>query len=642
MEIPDTAPFTPEQRAILNQLLPSMNPAQLQWLLGFAAGIDAALRQDAGAPAALQAQTAGNQALLSTLGQIAPDATATNPGPAPAAAPEPIPLTIAFGSESGNAESLADSTAKEARKRGFVPKVLDMGDTDLATLSKVGHLLIITSTWGDGDPPDNAVSLHSELMGENAPSFKGVQFSVCALGDTSYDKFCQTGKDFDQRLEELGGERLSERVDCDVDFDGPYQAWLEATLESLSQQVGPAPQEALAAAAAPAAAAVAQQVAAAQAPLTQAVVYDRKNPFRSKMKEKILLNGKGSKKEVWHYELSLAGSNITYQPGDSLAVLPYNGKDIVDPVLQAGSFISGSVSIDGGSQMSLGSALANFYDITTLTKNLLEKYNQFAESKKIDRLLADSDEMKAYIEGRQIVDMLEDFPVKQLSAKDFTSILRKLPPRLYSIASSLRAHPEEVHLTVAAVRYNTHGKERKGVASTYLADLVQIDGTVPIYVSPNKSFKLPEDNTTPIIMVGPGTGIAPFRAFVEERQALGATGKNWLFFGDQHYTNDFLYQLEWQDYLKDGLLTKLDVAFSRDQKKKVYVQHRMAENAKELWSWLDSGAYFYVCGDATRMAHDVHEALIDIVEKQGGLARPKAEAYVQQMQKDKRYLRDVY
>lgn len=639
MQIPDTAPFTPEQRAVLNQLLPSLNPAQLQWLLGFAAGIDAALRQDAQGPAALS--NAPTPALGAAAQLLATTAASPEAIPAPqAAAPQNVPVTILFGSESGNAESLSSLTEKELRKRGFNPKVVDMGDTELAALTKAENLLVITSTWGDGDPPDNAVALHSELMGENAPSFKGVKYSVCALGDTSYDKFCQTGKDFDARLEALGAERISPRVDCDVDFDPPYQDWFKAVVSVLGEQLKAAP--AVAAAVAAPVAAMPSLAPVQTVPAINAVVYDRKNPFRSTIKEKILLSGKGSKKETWHYELSLAGSGLAYQPGDSLAIVPINGQDIVEPVLKAGSFIKGSVSVEGGSVMSLGSALASFYDITTLTKNILEKYNQFAESKKIDRLLAEPDKLKAYIEGRQIVDMLEDFPVKSLTAQEFTGILRKLPPRMYSIASSLRAHPEEVHLTIAAVRYHTHGKDRKGVASTYLADLVPVGGHVPVYVAPNKSFKLPEDPSTPMIMVGPGTGIAPFRAFMEERQASGAKGKNWLFFGDQHYTFDFLYQLEWQDYLKDGVLTHLDVAFSRDQKEKVYVQHRMLERAEELWRWIDSGAYFYVCGDASRMAGDVHEALIQIAEKQGGKSRSAAEDYVQSLLKEKRYLRDVY
>ncbi len=638
MQIPDTAPFSEEQRAALNQLLPSLSGSQLQWLLGFAAGLDAALRRDAAGPAALETGKAA--ALLEGQIPLPTPVPATLPSVAAAPAKTPVPLTIVYGSESGNAESLAHRTKKEAAKRGFQAAVVDMSDSDGNQLAKAENLFVITSTWGDGDPPDNAIGLHSEIMGENAPSFQGVRYSVCSLGDTSYDKFCQTGKDFDARLESLGGTRIAPRVDCDVDFEDPYQQWLQAAFDSLSAQTQAEPQTAMVADTLPAVAGA--PVAPVLTTELPAVVYDRKNPFRSPLQERILLNGRGSKKEVWHFEFSLHGSGIGYQPGDSLAVVPVNSRDIVEPVLKAGSFIKGSVSIAGGSQMSLGSALANFYDVTTLTKSVLEKYNGFAESKKIDRLLEDKDALRDYLYGRQIVDMLEDFPVKALTSQEFTGILRKLPPRLYSIASSLKAHPDEVHLTVAAVRYHSHGKDRKGVASTYLADLVTKGDSVPVYITPNKHFKLPQDGDTPIIMVGPGTGIAPFRAFVEERQAVGATGKNWLFFGDQHYTYDFLYQLEWQEYLKDGILTKFDLAFSRDQKHKVYVQHRMLEKAAELWSWIDSGAIFYVCGDANRMAGDVHEALITIAEKEGGKSRSDAESYVDSMLKEKRYLRDVY
>jgi sulfite reductase (NADPH) flavoprotein alpha-component len=282
------------------------------------------------------------------------------------------------------------------------------------------------------------------------------------------------------------------------------------------------------------------------------------------------------------------------------------------------------------------------YDCTSLTKNLAGKYNEIAKSGKLSQLLADGDAFREYLHGRQVVDLLIDFPVQGLPAADFLALLRKMPPRLYSIASSLRAHPDEVHLTVAAVRYQTHGRDRVGVASTYLADRVKVGETVPVYTTANKNFKLPADGDTPIVMVGPGTGVAPFRAFLQERQAVGAKGRNWLFFGDQRFTLDFLYQVEWQEYLKDGLLTRLDVAFSRDQKRKIYVQNRMEERAEELWRWLEEGAFFYVCGDASRMAGDVHEMLIRIVEKCGQKSRGDAEAYVEAMRQTKRYLRDVY
>lgn len=637
MQIPETAPFTDEQKARLNELLPTMTPSQLQWLTGFAAGLETAMFQPG-----LPMGSAPNSLPQGQVRALTSGARPTPPAPAPAVAAKPTPVLIVYGSESGNAEGLAADAKKQAQAKGLTPTVRGMDEVKLADLGAAKNLLVLTSTWGDGDPPDNAIELHSELMSANGSSFSGVNFSVLALGDTSYDKFCQTGRDFDNRIGELGGNRIAPRQECDLDFDEPSQKWLAAVLAALGEQVETAPATAAPAQAASAAADVFSPAPPAYAAAAKPIVYNKKNPFPARLSEKILLSGTGSKKEIWHYEFSLADSGMTYEPGDSLAVTPKNASDAVEAVLGAGKFVKSSVSIDGGSQISLGGALANFYDCTTLTRSVLEKYNKLAESKKIDRLIADSDKLREYLYGRQIADMLEDFPVKSLTGEQFINILRKIPPRLYSIASSLRAHPEEVHLTVASVRYHSHGRERKGVASTWLADSVDLDSTVPSYVAPNKHFKLPADSSTPMIMVGPGTGIAPFRAFLEERQAVDATGRNWLFFGDQHFSYDFAYQLELQDFLKDGVLTKLDLAFSRDQPEKIYVQHRMRENAGELWSWLEDGAIFYVCGDAERMAGDVNEALLEIAGTEGGKSREDAEAWVKQLQKDKRYLRDVY
>ncbi len=375
------------------------------------------------------------------------------------------------------------------------------------------------------------------------------------------------------------------------------------------------------------------------------VVYDKKNPFPSCLKRRVLLNKEGSDKETLHLELCLAGSGLEYRPGDSLAVIPANSPQVVGQVLEAGEFDAGeTVELKGGKTKPLGEALATDLNITGITKNVLKKYNASAQSEKIETLL--NPENKAalddYLRGREVIDMLTDFPVPGLAASDFCGTLRKLLPRLYSIASSPKAHPGEVHLTVAVLRYHSHGRDREGVCSTYTADRVNEGGTMPVFLHYDKNFKLPEDGDTPIIMVGPGTGIAPFRAFVEERAAIGATGKSWLFFGDQHQTTDYLYGDEWERYVGDGKLSRIDLAFSRDQEHKVYVQHRMLEHAAEMYSWLNDGAVFYVCGDASRMAKDVHEALITIAEKEGGKSREDAEAWVKQLHTDKRYLKDVY
>jgi sulfite reductase (NADPH) flavoprotein alpha-component len=376
-----------------------------------------------------------------------------------------------------------------------------------------------------------------------------------------------------------------------------------------------------------------------------AVVYDKKNPFPSTLKRRVLLNKEGSNKETLHLELCLAGSGLEYRPGDSLAIIPANSPQAVGQVLEAGGFDAGeTVELKGGETKPLGEVFATDLNITGVTKNVLKKYNAFAQSGKLESLL-DPDNKAAlddYLGGREVIDMIADFPVPGLAASDFCGTLRKQLPRLYSIASSLRAHPDEVHLTIASVRYHSHGRDREGVCSTYTADRVDEGGTMPVFLHYDKNFKLPEDGDTPIIMVGPGTGIAPFRAFVEERDATGAIGKSWLFFGDQHSATDYLYGDEWERCLADGRLSRIDLAFSRDQEHKVYVQHRMLEHAAEMYSWLSDGAVFYVCGDASRMAKDVHEALITIGEQEGGKSREEAEAWVNQLKADKQYLRDVY
>jgi sulfite reductase (NADPH) flavoprotein alpha-component len=584
--IPETAPFSPEQARALETALNELAPNQRQWLAAF-------------------------------LGQN--DATAAPAGPKPK-------LTVLYGSESGNSETLASDTAKSAKQLGFKAEIVNMSDTTPEKVAQADNLLVLVSTWGEGDPPETAIDFHTAFMAENAPSMKGTRFSVLGLGDTSYEHFCKMGKDFDAQLESLGGERIFARADCDVDYDDTYSAWVDGVLGALVQVAAPA-NSALAA-------------PAAKAP--EPTQYSRKNPFPAELKERVLLNGQGSAKETIHLEFDLEGSGLQYKVGDSLAVIPHNAKDVVDAVLEtSGLDPAEKVSLKEVS-FTLLEALTSQLDLTALSKPVLNRYNEIAQNKELDGIINDSEQLKKFIEGRDLADLMQTFPATELKAQALVESLRKLPPRLYSIASSLKAHEEEVHLTVGVVRYDSHGRARKGVCSTFLADRIQPGETAGVFVTQNKNFKLPDDPEAPIIMVGPGTGIAPFRAFIEERSATEASGKNWLFFGDQHYQNDFLYQLEWQDYLKDGLLTKLDVAFSRDQPHKIYVQDRMNENSKELYQWLEAGAYFYVCGDASRMAHDVDKALHAIVAKEGKLSEEAAVEYVKALKSNKRYLRDVY
>ncbi|MBK1830672.1 assimilatory sulfite reductase (NADPH) flavoprotein subunit [Verrucomicrobiaceae bacterium R5-34] len=586
IKFPAHSPFSPEQQQQLSGMLSSLNPPQVAWLGGFLSGVQS-------------------------------DAAATAQ---PVAAKK---LTVLYGTESGNSEELAEQVFKTAKKKGFKAQIVNMSETTASALKDAGSLLVVVSTWGDGDPPEAAEEFYKDLMSADV-SLDGVEFSVCALGDTGYDQFCETGKQIDTRLEKLGAKRVADRVDCDVDYEESFQQWSDSVWKVLGDAAAPA-------------------VADFAAPVAQ--VYDKKNPFPAEVIDNQLLSGDHSAKETIHLEFSLEGSGFDYEPGDVLAVIPRNAKDVVDAVLKAsGLDADATVDVKGVGNKKLSAALTEDLDITGLSRKIVSAWQQISGSEELAKLLDDAakGEFKDWSYGREIIDLLEEHPAKSVTAQQFVDILRKLPPRLYSIASSPKAHPGEVHLTVAAVRYESHGKSRKGVASTYLADDAKKGTPVSVYVHKNKNFRLPENGDTPIIMVGPGTGIAPFRAFVEERAETQAKGDSWLFFGDQKYNEDFLYQLELQDHLKNGSLSRLDVAFSRDQPEKVYVQHKMLENAKELWQWLEKGAHFYVCGDASRMAKDVHDALLEIIATEGGKSPEEADTYLAALKKDKRYQRDVY
>lgn len=613
--IPDNAPFTPQQTAGLNSLLPSLTADQMRWLSAFFAGYSYATSGTPGA--AIQA----------------PDSAAVMAA-APAAK---VPLTVLYGTESGNSEALADQVRKDLGKRNFKVTMTDMGDIEPKALEKVENLLVIVSTWGEGDPPERATEFYEKFMANGGANLKGTRFSVCGLGDTSYSEFCKMGKDFDVRLESLGGVRLHPRVDCDVDFESDFQKWFDDVVkevEAVTKQVSapaPVPTPGVEVIGSP----------AFGAPLTPA--WSKSNPFQAELLERINLNGTGSAKETLHLEFSLEGSGLTYLPGDSLGIKPRNCPEVVEQLLQASRF-SGQEEVNraDGSAGSLRNVLLEELDSTVLSRRLVQKYGEVTELKSLAPVIADMEGLRTYCDGREIVDLFTEYPAEDLTPQQLAKILRVLPPRLYSIASSLQAHPEEVHLTVGAVRYQTHGRNRKGVASTFLADRIEVGETVPVYVHANNRFRLPEDPERPIIMIGPGTGIAPFRSFIEERAETGAKGKNWLFFGDQRYSYDFLYQLEWQDYLKDGVLSRLDVAFSRDAPEKVYVQHRLQEQSREIYKWLEEGAHIYVCGDASRMAKDVNETLQNIISAEGGMKADDAKNYLTRLAKEQRYLRDVY
>lgn len=613
------SPFSQEQVELLNRLLPSLTESQQIWLTGY---LFARQTSTASVPSdvSLQAisEPAGATELVSIAGQ-------------PAASRE---VTVLFGSQTGNSQRIATGLTRKLEEQGFQVTLAPMNKFKTNGLKKVENLLLVVSTHGEGEPPDNARAFHEFIYSKRAPQLEGLHFSVLALGDTSYEFFCQTGKDFDKRLEELGGQRLSPRVDCDLDYDEPVASWSNQVIGALNERLNTASGTAAAVG------------VTGNAAVTEQSTYSRTNPFKAEVLANLNLNGRGSDRETRHLELSLEGSNLQYEPGDSLGIYPENHPDLVDAIIKEMNWNpSEIVPVNkNGEQGSLRDALLKHYEITALTKPLLTQAAELSTNARLQQLVTpgQEQELKNYANGRDLLDLVQDFGPWQATPSSFVGILRKLPARLYSIASSFKANEDEVHLTVRAVRYEAHGRDRYGVCSVHCAERVQPGDSLPIYIQQNPNFKLPANPEAPIIMIGPGTGVAPFRAFLEEREELGAEGKSWLFYGDRHFVTDFLYQTDWQRMLKDGVLTKLDVAFSRDTDEKVYVQHRLLERSRELFEWLQEGAYIYICGDEKHMAHDVHAALITVIQQESGKSAEEAAAYLDDLQQQQRYQRDVY
>jgi sulfite reductase (NADPH) flavoprotein alpha-component len=587
--IPETAPFNVEQRA---------------WLNGFLAGLYAN-----GAP--------GQHPHSQRNGE-------------PPKAGEP--LAILFGSQTGSAEGLAKRLAKESEKRGFAPRVLALNDHEQANLAQGGKAIIVSSTWGDGDPPDNATNFWSWLQSDTAPRLESLQFAVLGLGDKNYSEFCGAAKKFDSRLENLGARRLVPRGECDADYEVTAKDWAEGLWEKLQ---GSPPANGI-------------KTNGHTPPLNghEAAVkpiFGKSNPFPSKLLKNVLLNKPGSVKEVRHYELSLEGSGMTYETGDALGIVPVNCPALVNDMLAVLRCNGEEIVSVGSVNIPLREALTQHLEIGKPSQELLSAVAERSTAGELAALLAPGrrDDLKKWLWGRDVLDLVR-LAEKPFTASELVPLFRKLAPRLYSISSSPKAHPGEVHLTVSAVRYESLGRGRKGVASTFLAERIGDTDRVKVFVQPSHGFKPPINGDAPIIMVGPGTGIAPFRAFLQERQVSGANGKNWLLFGDQKQATDFLYQEQLSEWKNAGHLTRLDLAFSRDQAEKVYVQDRMLENAGELWSWLEGGAHFYVCGDASRMAKDVDAALDQIIQTAGGKNAEEAKSYIARLKSEKRYQRDVY
>ncbi|GIB05221.1 assimilatory sulfite reductase (NADPH) flavoprotein subunit [Vibrio cholerae] len=536
-------------------------------------------------------------------------------------------LTIIFASQTGNAKGVAQALLKEAQAEGINAQLFDASDYKGKDLAKETHVIFVASTNGEGEAPDNALALHEFLKSKKAPKLPNLKFGVLGLGDSSYQFFCQIGKDFDQFLENLGAQRLVERLDADVDYQAAATEWRKQVLSILKDELTGA--------------AAVTSVATFAVSQTAESHYSKEQPYTASLSTSQKITGRDSGKDVRHIEIDLADSGITYQPGDALGVWYENRPQLVNALLDSVG-LSGheEVQVDGET-LSLHSALTNHYEITAANPQLVAQFAELAQSEKLTSLAQDKEALREYATRTQVIDVLREEKVT-LSAIQLLSLLRRLTPRLYSIASSQSEVGEEVHLTVGVVEYEYEGEQRLGGASSFLAHQLEEGAPVKVFVEHNNNFKLPSDDNAPLIMVGPGTGIAPFRSFIQERENRGAAGKNWLLFGDRTFTQDFLYQVEWQKYLKSGVLNRLDVAFSRDQHEKVYVQHRLLEQADLVWQWLQEGAYFYVCGDASRMAKDVHQALITVVEQQGGLNREQAEEYVSELRKAKRYQRDVY
>ncbi|MCH2076062.1 MAG: sulfite reductase flavoprotein subunit alpha [Rhodobacteraceae bacterium] len=577
--IPADAPFSGDQRA---------------WLGGFLAGLHS--RAAAG--------VAG--------GAVAPGAQQV----------QAKPLDILYGTQTGNAEGLAEEAAALCKTRGFQPRVNELDAIEMDQLAAMENVIIVVSTYGEGEMPDNAHMFWEALSASTAPRMESLNYAVLALGDTSYDEFCQAGKVIDTRLEQLGAKRLGARIDCDVDFEDAASAWLMETVPTADVN--------------------ATNVADEPLVVAKKDGYNRKNPFPSPIVENRLLSGTNSAKEIRHISFGLGESGLSYEAGDALGVMPINAPDLVDAWMQRlGAEADDAVE---GHDAPLGKLLTHRFEIMTPGREFIREIEKRAGHDELTHVQSNGDKeaLEAFLWSKDALDLMNLNPELKLSADEVVSWLKPLQHRAYSISSCPVANPGEVHLTVAAVRWMAEGRAHKGVASTFLADMAPEGAEVGIFMSPNKSFRIPTDDDVPMVMVGPGTGIAPFRAFLQARRERGAAGTNWLFFGDQHRASDFIYEDELSEMSSSGLLTRLDLAFSRDQKEKLYVQHRMEENGKDLFAMLEEGGHFYVCGDATRMAKDVDTALHRVIAEHGGMNHDGAAEYVNTLKREKRYVRDVY
>ena len=588
-------PLNPEQMARLQAATTDFTPTQLAWVSGYFWGV---LNQQPGAAV------------------VAPTQAAEVPS-----------ITLISASQIGNARRVAEALRDDLQAAQLNVKLVNAGDYKFKQIASEKLLVVVTSTQGEGEPPEEAVALHKFLFSKKAPKLTDTAFAVFGLGDTSYEFFCQSGKDFDNKLAELGGERLLDRVDADVEYQAAAAEWRARVVEALKAR---AP-----------AAVPSQLIASGSVNEIHTSPYTNEAPLTATLAVNQKITGRDSEKDVRHIEIDLGDSGLRYQPGDALGVWYQNDPALVKELVGL-LWLQGTepVTVDGKT-LPLAEALEWHFELTVNTGNIVENYATLTRSESLLPMVGDKAQLQHYAATTPIVDMVRFSPA-QLDAQVVIDLLRPLTPRLYSIASSQAETENEVHVTVGVVRYDIEGRARTGGASSFLADRVEEDGEVRVFIEHNDNFRLPANPETPVIMIGPGTGIAPFRAFMQQRAAEGAEGKNWLFFGNPHFTEDFLYQVEWQSYVKEGVLSRIDLAWSRDQKEKVYVQDKLREQGAELWRWINDGAHIYVCGDANRMAKDVEQALLEVIAEFGGMDAETADEFLSELRVERRYQRDVY
>lgn len=595
-----TSPLDEEQLTHAKALASTLSPTAAAWVSGYF------WRMAEEAPAATPASSGGLKAV--------------------AAAPDQPAVTLVSASQTGNARGVAERLRDQLVHQGIAVNLQSASEYSFKQIDQARLLLVVTSTQGEGEPPEEAYAFHKFVMSKKAPALVGTAFAVLGLGDSSYEHFCQTGKDFDMRLAALGAERLLARVDADVDYAEPAKQWCEdiaAALKARTPVVATSPQTAL----------TGQQAT---------TDYDKAHPFTAALSANQKITGRYSDKDVRHLEIDLSGSGLTYTPGDALGVWYDNDPALVETLIEGLTLSPETEVTVDGTRLPLRTALMQHRELTVNSPLLVKRFAEMSASGELSALAeGDKATLQAYVERTPLVDMLIDAQCR-VSADQLVECLRPLTPRLYSIASSQAEVDDEVHLTVAVVRYDYHGQPRTGGASAYLAERVEEDGPVRVFIEPSPHFRLPDDTATPIIMIGAGTGIAPYRAFLQQRAHEQASGQHWLFFGNPHFTEDFLYQTEWQHYVKQGLLQRIDLAWSRDQADKVYVQDRLRTQGATVWEWIQQGAVLYVCGDAQRMARDVEQALMDILQQHGGLNEEAADDYLTELRLARRYQRDIY